>query len=106
MNDIKLKRCPFCGGKAKKRVVHEDILHVKYWVICCEECDCKSSAWQDVNKAIEAWNTRKQMESMVNELNKMLQGDHGGMYDMSYERAYNNGIFDVIDMIEEGKIYE
>ena len=106
MNEKKIKKCPFCGGEAKKTVIHEDILHVKYWGIRCTVCGCKTSGWQDVNKAIEAWNTRKPMENMVNKLDKMLQSDCCGMYDMSYERAYNNGIYDVMDMIEEGKIYE
>ena len=65
--------CPFCGGEArlqrKKRNLHG------YYVIC-KSCGCRTSFYQYKydsleklrEQAIEAWNTRKPMQNIVERL--------------------------------------
>lgn len=53
-NDIKLKPCPFCGGKA---IVDgcDDTL----WIVICKECNASIGYKETEQEAIDAWNTRK-----------------------------------------------
>lgn len=48
------------------------------------------------NKAINEF-----AERLKEKLDNMVQSDCGGMYDMSYERAYNNALFEIDDVINE-----
>lgn len=75
MNDIKLKPCPFCGGKAltRIRIMREDPdISVDYaqLQIYCSKCnigkaksidsDCTLDKLQTVmNELIDSWNTRR-----------------------------------------------
>jgi Lar family restriction alleviation protein len=49
----KLKPCPFCGGK--------DIRFFKSW-LRCEKCGCETDFYSTVAEAIEAWNTRVEVQ--------------------------------------------
>ena len=51
MEEIKLKPCPFCGGKAVKLGVNV------FWVKCCE-CGSETAVYGSAKKAKEAWNRR------------------------------------------------
>lgn len=65
MTEIKLKHCPFCGGKGKLR---RESLHFTRWVqysfIRCEKCFANgkrivvSVEYSADDKAAEAWNRR------------------------------------------------
>ena len=68
-----LKRCPFCGGKAKidKTIANTvsvecTVCHASSRMILCTEGDIEQ-------KAIEAWNTRKPMQNIVERLEENLQ---------------------------------
>ncbi|MCH5205682.1 MAG: Lar family restriction alleviation protein [Oscillospiraceae bacterium] len=52
MTEIKLKPCPFCGGRAEL-----DEIGLIYRVICMR-CLSKSSSCGYRRDAIDAWNTR------------------------------------------------
>ena len=63
-----LKRCPFCGGEAKidKTIANTvsvecTVCHASSRMILCTEGDIEQ-------KAIEAWNTRKPMQNIVERL--------------------------------------
>lgn len=70
----KLKPCPFCGGEAVLRYIKP---HTHYIVdmpdygggafIECTECTCGISA-ETEDGAIKAWNTRKPMDRIVEQL--------------------------------------
>lgn len=47
-----LKKCPFCGGKARTIQIHAD--HIIY----CETCKAKTGAMISEAEAERAWNIR------------------------------------------------
>lgn len=59
----KLKPCPFCGGEADTE------WHHGYYGVRCESCYAEVTA-DGMNDTIEAWNTRKPMDRIVEQLEK------------------------------------
>lgn len=72
MNDIKLKPCPFCGGKAlsRIRIMRNDLVDYAQLQIYCSKCNidraksidsnCTLDNLQTVmNELIDSWNTRR-----------------------------------------------
>lgn len=59
MDEIKLKPCPFCGGKA-------DILgenkYLPGTIVHCTECQVETPMYKNREDAIKAWNRRVQDE--------------------------------------------
>ena len=85
-----LKRCPFCGGEAKidKTIANTvsvecTICHASSRMILCTEGDIEQ-------KAIKAWNTRKSMDRIVEQI-KSLSG---------YE-IYKNTFDLIIEIVKE-----
>lgn len=63
MNEIKLKRCPFCGGEAEL-----DIDDLGIWFVRCKKCFCRTSRSMSKFFPTVAWNTRKPMQEIVERL--------------------------------------
>ena len=61
MSEIKLLRCPFCGGEAEFATSH------KRWVQC-KECLAESVYCDTPEQAIAAWNNRKPVEDVLERL--------------------------------------
>lgn len=38
MNEIKLKPCPFCGGKVKVKIVKNNFYNEEVYFIKCQKC--------------------------------------------------------------------
>lgn len=55
MSEIKLKPCPFCGGKG---VFPKWMENTDYFWICCEICGCETACYDTKKEAEEAWNKR------------------------------------------------
>ena len=49
----KLKRCPFCGGEAIRKLYSGAFYSVK-----CTKCWTETNTYFGVNDAVDAWNTR------------------------------------------------
>jgi Lar family restriction alleviation protein len=62
-----LKPCPFCGGKSEIWNATSDI-----FVLQCQCCGTRIDRYGKKEKVIEAWNTRKPIEAVVAELEKLL----------------------------------
>lgn len=85
MSEIKLKPCPFCGGEA--RLQRKNKKH-GYYVIC-KKCGCRTPYFQyqfdSLEKlretAIEAWNTRKPVERILERLGELSRQSWIGEYD-------------------------
>ena len=64
MTEIKLKPCPFCGGKAEKVEKHDNLTFKTLIYIRCTDCYAathiydKFSEWFDEKYMIECWNRR------------------------------------------------
>ena len=56
-----LKPCPFCGRKATLRKSEE----TKLYHVACFDCGCRQDASYKVERVIEAWNMRKQMDDVM-----------------------------------------
>ena len=67
MSGIKLLPCPFCGGEARVCESEIDNHNMEYYV-ACDECDTCSCCAENKNEAVRAWNTRKPMERIVEQL--------------------------------------
>lgn len=57
MTDQKLKKCPFCGGKARV-TGSESLGTVNYYYVYCMECNARTDDCAGRQSAIEAWNKR------------------------------------------------
>ena len=68
MSEIKLLRCPFCGGEAE---LLKGQCEIDNYVMCLE-CRSKTKLYNTKASAIKAWNTRKPMEDIVDELEELL----------------------------------
>ena len=65
----RLKPCPFCGGEAE--LLNNG--HDYFWVICMNrECGCEMSGMDSLKAAYEQWNTRKPMDRIVEQLEKVM----------------------------------
>ena len=72
-----LKSCPFCGGEAE--ILKYPRCERKYVVVCKNNL-CNASIGQystSKENAVRAWNTRKPMEAVVAELEKLKESVFG-----------------------------
>lgn len=102
-----LKRCPFCGGEAEIRVNHERIGNEGYktkQVICksChlqtepKICDGYYNKYYTDEEAVEAWNTRKPMDDIVERLE---EESRFVLYEMNEPKMYA-GIERAIEIVK------
>lgn len=74
----KLRECPFCGGEAEKYA--KEIKGIKILTVTCKRCGASGQLFQskkprikdEENPAIKAWNTRKPMDRIVEQLEERL----------------------------------
>ena len=91
----RLKSCPFCSGEAEKEWGIPSI----YWVRCTE-CGAEGGQYPSLKEAIEAWNTRKPMDRIVEQLKAEL---YRGMESLEPVRvAFNFGINRAIEIVKAG----
>ena len=75
-----LKRCPFCGGEAK-------LVGDKYHWVLCDGCQGGSHAFETVEEAINAWNTRKPLDRIVECLEHKIHKLHNVNWNAAIEEA-------------------
>lgn len=63
-----LKRCPFCGGEAVTAEAYNIKLKKFLPIVKCFDCGCKTPMAETFEEAIDAWNTRKPMERILDRL--------------------------------------
>lgn len=75
MNEVDLMPCPFCGGKAHKRIafpIDADGMEVNMYIVGCEACDIEFYGPWDEEAVIEQWNTRKPMDEGIEKLKEEM----------------------------------
>lgn len=72
---MKLKPCPFCGGEATTSHGEDDYTLGQFFFVSCEYCGSRTRKFHRYcygeeyeRKAIEAWNRRKSLEDIVEQL--------------------------------------
>ena len=71
MSEIKLKRCPFCGGEATLcKIKDADLWLVKCWNRGCEMRP-RTNEKETKEEAITIWNTRKPIQDIVERLKSL-----------------------------------
>ena len=94
MSEIKLLRCPFCGGEAE---LLKGQCEIDNYVMCLE-CRSKTKLYNTKASAIKAWNTRKPVERLVERLEEQVEESATDYYDwedISYlreKKAYQKAI--------------
>ena len=88
----KIKRCPFCGGKADLFANYNRRNDIYYIYVCCKECSAQGAPfktaqdpvaeeWDNVtcDNAINAWNMRKGHDESKKRLQNMsiMRGSAG-----------------------------
>ena len=69
-----IKRCPFCGGEATlTNKLSKDEYGQRLWNVCCFGCANRTSSYWDKEIAIEAWNTRKPLERVIERLEEQAE---------------------------------
>ncbi|MBO7714688.1 MAG: Lar family restriction alleviation protein [Methanobrevibacter sp.] len=109
---INLKPCPFCGGKAKFKLIDTWVIDTwkaepKY-VVCCENCSTNTRIYPAMSKAVEAWNTRHNASGESTEwisVNDSMPTMENYMYSYSYDVLVTDGdnVFIAWFDFEEGK---
>ena len=57
--DMKLKPCPFCGGKATlDEITDEDGVGIGDFVVSCSNCEAFLLPHNNKQELIDQWNTR------------------------------------------------
>jgi hypothetical protein len=80
MSEIKLKRCPFCGGEVAMNQDDDG-----YYVSCSKDgCVVMTNSYTE-EEAIEVWNTRKPMQEIVERLEESIK-----FYDEKKKEAYDD----------------
>ena len=106
MSDERLLPCPFCGGEAE--VITTKTRQGQTSSVRCSKCSCKVTILKpayyegDVEKdTVEAWNTRKPMERIVEKLEERQKAfickktepcDYPERLGCCYDRAINDAI--------------
>ena len=68
----RLKPCPFCGSERLnygQRLDKDTSLYVRF--VECDECTCSIKVYNSTVDIIEKWNTRKPMDKVVEQLEKL-----------------------------------
>ena len=79
-----LRRCPFCGGEGE---LWNNKLTYRLYGVICEECDCMTPYFTTREEAIEAWNRRKPLEDIVEQLEESYSCDVGTLQMISLDTA-------------------
>ena len=113
MNEIKLLPCPFCGGKAEIREVDYDPeWHPTYndpdsggdapvYVISCKSCEAGIKYKYKESEAVQAWNTRKPIDDMVEQLEK--SSDYYECDEQGREHVQMIDLSEAIDIVRGGR---
>ena len=101
MSETKLLPCPFCGGGCIYETFEINSLGAEIPVIFCNHCKIVFKVENDsmylkddetyaylAKKNIEAWNTRKPMERIVERLEEVAEEERQYWYNSGDEEAY------------------
>ena len=94
IDEKKLKKCPFCGGEATI---------CSFFFVQCSKCGLSTLTYLTESEAIEAWNTRKPMDRIMERLEEEYMWN-----DTQKKEAYEDKDWETFDLyaIENRGIYK
>lgn len=99
MSEIKLLQCPFCGGEARTYFLNGA------WLAECDNSKCIgakiSCGYRSKEEATEAWNTRKPIDDMVEQLDKA--SDYYECDEQGREHVQMVDLSEAIDIVRGGR---
>ena len=113
MSEIKLLPCPFCGGKAEIREIDYDPEWYQtyndpdsggdapVYVISCKSCEAGIKYKYKESEAIQAWNNRKPIEDMVEQLEE--KREYYYLNDDVYDSVADDALDFAIDIVRGGR---
>jgi Lar family restriction alleviation protein len=101
MSDERLRKCPFCGGEVELIEEEIDAIRTAYG-FCCNNC-CMYSYYScyDREEAIEAWNNRKPVDDVLEQIEALKNDFITCMRDSDYLRGNVNFAVNAIEIIKE-----
>lgn len=110
MSKIKLLTCPFCGREAttSEKEGIKNMPHGWGWVgcRCCRVFMNYSHGYRGKRLAIEAWNTRKPMERIIEQLedaqDEYYRKYHDEHVDIMYNEGKSDGMQVAINIVKGG----
>ena len=100
MSEIKLLSCPICGGEAELIEQKHREYPSTYIVACKGRCVCQYP-YRNEERAISAWNTRKPIEDMVEQLEKA--SDYYECDEQGREHVQMVDLSEAIDIVRGGR---
>ena len=106
MKEAKLLNCPFCCGESELDCDNG----FNNWFVKCKECGCKTPTKIAEYVAIEAWNTRKPMEGIIDYLEEFMEKQYdsynnakrtGNIRQMDYSDGCAEGLIEAIEIVKE-----
>ena len=101
MSEIKLLRCPICGGEAE---LLKGQCEIDNYVMCLE-CRSKTKLYNTKASAIKAWNTRKPLQNIVERLEHFNEETfyraNGRANGKTLAYGYSQGIYKAIEIVKE-----
>jgi Lar family restriction alleviation protein len=101
MQNDKLLSCPFCGGEA-------NVIGYKTFYAQCTECGVATGFYNTIEQTNEAWNTRKPMERIVEQLEEVkinhfltIANTGDDKLDFAYEKV-GNALDKAIEIVKGG----
>lgn len=105
MSETKLLPCPFCGGEAE---VETGSVFMWEHIIVCKNCGASSKMMNGIapsqarEKAINAWNTRKPVERLLERLEEEIKEVANESWTDYEERVIvGSTLYGAIDIIKE-----
>ena len=111
-----LKECPFCGGEAEfyRTPVKINGRWCDSVVVRCKNCEARTRRMlydakkhpndEEYNEAAAAWNQRKPMERIVEELKNLKKCYNGEEDAVMKPMGFHEYIQEIIDLAEEGEL--
>lgn len=90
MDGVMLRKCPFCGGEAMTYKTKSLMLHDLCFGVMCKDTPfcCVMSGYKTEEEAINAWNTRRPVERILERLEKEYDINNWGKpYGISLDKA-------------------
>lgn len=102
----RLLKCPFCGGEAKLNYFGDES-HIPFYQVSCSECGCKQVNSIHKESVINAWNTRKPMDNIVEKLEEKTEflkdcTKYGNESAERQEKSYSTMMmYEVADLVDD-----